>query len=176
MRDVLSPYCQRLKNVTVERLDRYDAEEDAWTEAVVEDTRTATVFEIVSFRCDFKDWLKTLKPRDRQGAKFLALGHRTSDAAQKFAPEKGEKQYPLLSDRRNIVVIADEAHRFDRFGRHRAGIDDDGLGVRSRRPHPVGAIHDFAGEPGVDSALRRRLSGCFGGASVGVAASAGMRT
>jgi type I restriction enzyme R subunit len=30
--------------------------------------------------------------------------------AQKFAPEKGEKNYPLLSGRRNIVVITDEAH------------------------------------------------------------------
>lgn len=43
--------------------------------------------------------------------------------AQKFAPEKGEKNYPLLSDRRNIVVIADEAHRsqydfIDGFARH----------------------------------------------------------
>lgn len=42
---------------------------------------------------------------------------------QKFAPEKGEKRYPLLSDRRNIVVIADEAHRsqydfIDGFARH----------------------------------------------------------
>jgi type I restriction enzyme R subunit len=30
---------------------------------------------------------------------------------QKFAPEKGESAYPMLTDRRNIVVIADEAHR-----------------------------------------------------------------
>ena len=30
---------------------------------------------------------------------------------QKFAPEKGERDYPLLTDRRNVVVIADEAHR-----------------------------------------------------------------
>ncbi|WP_421902097.1 type I restriction endonuclease subunit R [Maridesulfovibrio sp.] len=29
---------------------------------------------------------------------------------QKFSPEKGEK-YPLLTDRRNVVVVADEAHR-----------------------------------------------------------------
>jgi len=29
---------------------------------------------------------------------------------QKFAPEKGEA-YPMLTDRRNVVVIADEAHR-----------------------------------------------------------------
>lgn len=30
---------------------------------------------------------------------------------QKFAPEKGETDYPVLTDRRNVVVIADEAHR-----------------------------------------------------------------
>ena len=30
---------------------------------------------------------------------------------QKFGLEKGEEQFPILSDRHNIVVIADEAHR-----------------------------------------------------------------
>lgn len=30
---------------------------------------------------------------------------------QKFSPELGESEYPLLSERRNIVVLADEAHR-----------------------------------------------------------------
>ena len=30
---------------------------------------------------------------------------------QKFAPESGEGAYPVLTDRRNVVVIADEAHR-----------------------------------------------------------------
>jgi type I restriction enzyme, R subunit len=42
---------------------------------------------------------------------------------QKFLPEQKGKQYPQLSDRRNIVVIADEAHRsqydfIDGFARH----------------------------------------------------------
>jgi type I restriction enzyme R subunit len=42
---------------------------------------------------------------------------------QKFFPEKGEVHLPALSDRRNIVVIADEAHRsqydfIDGFARH----------------------------------------------------------
>ena len=42
---------------------------------------------------------------------------------QKFLPENKGEQYPLLSDRRNIVVIADEAHRsqydfIDGFARH----------------------------------------------------------
>ena len=41
----------------------------------------------------------------------------------KFFPIEGEDQHPLLSDRRNIVVIADEAHRsqydfIDGFARH----------------------------------------------------------
>ena len=30
---------------------------------------------------------------------------------QKFFPEKGEDEVPLLTDRRNVIVIADEAHR-----------------------------------------------------------------
>ncbi len=42
---------------------------------------------------------------------------------QKFFPTNGEDQHPLLSERRNIVVIADEAHRsqydfIDGFARH----------------------------------------------------------
>jgi type I restriction enzyme, R subunit len=30
---------------------------------------------------------------------------------QKFAPPQGESTYPVLTDRRNVIVIADEAHR-----------------------------------------------------------------
>ena len=42
---------------------------------------------------------------------------------QKFMPEEKGDKYPCLSDRRNIVVIADEAHRsqydfIDGFARH----------------------------------------------------------
>ena len=42
---------------------------------------------------------------------------------QKFFPTEGEDRHPLLSDRRNIVVIADEAHRsqydfIDGYARH----------------------------------------------------------
>jgi type I restriction enzyme R subunit len=41
----------------------------------------------------------------------VASGGVVFTTAQKFAPDKEEARYPLLSDRRNIVVIADEAHR-----------------------------------------------------------------
>lgn len=30
---------------------------------------------------------------------------------QKFSPERGEESFPMLTDRRNVIVMADEAHR-----------------------------------------------------------------
>jgi hypothetical protein len=48
--EVLSPYAQKHKGFKVERLDHFDEEENAWTEAVVQDTRTAPVPDIVAFR------------------------------------------------------------------------------------------------------------------------------
>ena len=52
----------------------------------------------------------------------VASGGIVFTTIQKFLPEKGE-QYPLLTERRNVVVIADEAHRsqydfIDGFARH----------------------------------------------------------
>ena len=89
IKDVLSPYCQAKKHVVVERLDKFDDVENAWQEAVVEDTRTATVPDIVAFRCDFADWLKTLHRRDRRIAESLAIGNRTSDVAKRFDVSAG---------------------------------------------------------------------------------------
>jgi type I restriction enzyme R subunit len=53
----------------------------------------------------------------------VASGGIVFTTIHKFFPEDGETTYPLLSDRRNIVVIADEAHRsqydfIDGFARH----------------------------------------------------------
>lgn len=41
----------------------------------------------------------------------VASGGIVFTTIQKFSPDDGEVIYPLLSDRKNIVVIADEAHR-----------------------------------------------------------------
>ena len=62
---------------------------------------------------------------DRDDLKSLlqvSVGGIVFTTIQKFMPAKGEK-YPQLSDRRNIIVIADEAHRsqydfIDGFARH----------------------------------------------------------
>ena len=89
IRDVLSPHCQQRKNVTVERLDHFDDEENGWRQAVVVDTRTAPVPDIVAFRCDFADWLASLPRRDCHIAESLALGNRTSEVAKQFDVSDG---------------------------------------------------------------------------------------
>lgn len=48
---------------------------------------------------------------DLQAALGRASGGVIFTTIQKFSPATGEAIYPMLSDRRNIVVIADEAHR-----------------------------------------------------------------
>lgn len=48
---------------------------------------------------------------DLQAALNRASGGVIFTTIQKFAPTRGEGTYPVLTDRRNVVVIADEAHR-----------------------------------------------------------------
>ncbi len=48
---------------------------------------------------------------DLQKALTRPSGGVVFTTVQKFAPESGETAYPVLTDRRNVVVIADEAHR-----------------------------------------------------------------
>ncbi|MDD5438169.1 MAG: type I restriction endonuclease subunit R [Patescibacteria group bacterium] len=67
-----------------------------------------------------------VKAQDRDDLKKLlkvASGGVIFTTIQKFFPENKTEKHPLLSDRRNIVVIADEAHRsqydfIDGFARH----------------------------------------------------------
>ena len=87
--DISSRYCQRLKDLVVERLDRHDKdEENAWCEVLVED-RHAGPAETACSRIDFDAWLHALPRRDRKVAEFLSLGNRTSDAARKFKVSQG---------------------------------------------------------------------------------------
>jgi hypothetical protein len=86
--DVSSGYCQKRKNVTVERLDRYDATEDKWQELLIEDRRCGP-FDIVRTKLDFTAWLWSLPTKLRRIAKFLALGESTTAAARKFDLTEG---------------------------------------------------------------------------------------
>jgi type I restriction enzyme R subunit len=50
-----------------------------------------------------RDHLRKLLDRPSGGVIFTTL--------QKFSPEEGTTDYPVLTDRRNVIVIADEVHR-----------------------------------------------------------------
>lgn len=54
-------------------------------------------------QADSREELQKLLDRPSGGVIFTTI--------QKFAPEDGKTDYPLLTNRRNVVVIADEAHR-----------------------------------------------------------------
>ena len=82
-KDALSRYAAIKNGVTVERLDRYDQEEQAWQEIVVED-RHAGPADIAATRIDFGDWLQTLNGRQRKVAGLLATGESTKKTARTF--------------------------------------------------------------------------------------------
>ncbi len=88
VRDVLSPYCQRRKAVTIERLDKFDAGEDCWLEVLVED-RTAGPADIAASRLDVSAWMDLLPSRDREIAEALGVGERTGDVARRFGLSQG---------------------------------------------------------------------------------------
>lgn len=88
IRDVSSEYCQRKKNLVVERLDHYDSEEEAWAEVLVEDRRAGPAPTAI-IRIDFAAWLQFLPGRLRKIADFLARGETTTAAAKRFRISKG---------------------------------------------------------------------------------------
>lgn len=87
-RDVLSPYCQRKKNLRVERLDTYGAEAEVWAEMLVEDKHAGPAETAIS-RIDFSTWLQLLPRRLRKIALFLANGETTSATARRFRLSQG---------------------------------------------------------------------------------------
>lgn len=54
-------------------------------------------------QADSREDLQKVLTRPSGGVIFTTI--------QKFSPERGETDYPVLTDRRNVVVITDEAHR-----------------------------------------------------------------
>ena len=88
VKDVSSPYCQRVKGVVLERLDRYDSDDECWQEVLVPD-KTCTPAELAASRIDVQAWFKSLNRRDRRVAEFLAAGQTTTAAASKFKVSAG---------------------------------------------------------------------------------------
>lgn len=70
-----------------------------------------------------QDPVQAIDRADLRAKLTVASGGVVFTTIQKFFPEEKGDQHPVLSDRRNIVVIADEAHRsqydfIDGFARH----------------------------------------------------------
>ena len=86
--DVTSRYCQQTKEITVDRLDQFDPEQDSWQEVLVED-RQATPADIAVTRIDFAVWLCGLSKYRRQIAKVLARGETTKVTAKRFGVTAG---------------------------------------------------------------------------------------
>jgi hypothetical protein len=83
VRDVSSEYAQKMKGIRLQRLDKFDEEENAWQEILVED-RHAGPAEIAACRMDFSAWLRSLPVKLRKVAKVLAAGETTRAAAKRF--------------------------------------------------------------------------------------------
>ncbi|WP_374765252.1 type I restriction endonuclease subunit R [Yunchengibacter salinarum] len=90
-----------------------------------------------------REELQTLLARPSGGVVFTTI--------QKFAPEQGESSYPTLTERRNVVVIADEAHR-SQYG-FRAKVAQDtgavsyGFAKHLRDALPHASFIGFTGTP-----------------------------
>jgi len=82
-RDVLSDYCQRRKNLTIERLDRSNLQEQGWAQILVEDKHAGPA-DTAIVRLDFSAWLQLLPRRMRRIAEHLATGETTSAVAERF--------------------------------------------------------------------------------------------
>jgi hypothetical protein len=83
VRDVSSDHCRRTKGVKLERLDRWDQDQEAWREILVED-KTCTPADLAASRIDYRAFLATLGRRNRRIAQMLATGDTTSRVAEQF--------------------------------------------------------------------------------------------
>lgn len=70
---------------------------------------------------------------------------------QKFSPERGEESFPMLTDRRNVIVMADEAHRsqygFDAKLDAKTGVRRYGYAHYIRLAMPNASFIGFTGTP-----------------------------
>ncbi len=70
---------------------------------------------------------------------------------QKFSPERGDESFPMLTDRRNVIVMADEAHRsqygFDAKLDAKTGARRYGYAHYVRQAMPNASFIGFTGTP-----------------------------
>ncbi|MBY3395120.1 type I restriction endonuclease subunit R [Rhizobium laguerreae] len=94
-------------------------------------------------QADSRDDLRKLLNRASGGVIFTTV--------QKFTPEKGEEVFPVLTERRNVIVMADEAHRsqygFDAKLNRETGERRYGYAHYIRQALPNASFMGFTGTP-----------------------------
>ncbi|MCX5513746.1 DEAD/DEAH box helicase [Kaistia algarum] len=94
-------------------------------------------------QAETREDLKRLLNRNAGGVIFTTI--------QKFSPERGEEDFPELSGRRNIIVMADEAHRsqygFDAKLNQQTGARRHGFAHYIRQAMPNASFIGFTGTP-----------------------------
>lgn len=94
-------------------------------------------------QADSREDLQRLLARASGGVIFTTV--------QKFSPERGEESFPLLTDRRNVIVMADEAHRsqygFDARLDAKTGARRYGYAHYIRQAMPNASFIGFTGTP-----------------------------
>lgn len=94
-------------------------------------------------QADSRQDLKQLLDKAAGGVVFTTV--------QKFSPERGEESFPMLSDRRNIIIIADEAHRsqygFESKLNRETGLRRYGYAHYIRQAMPNASFIGFTGTP-----------------------------
>ena len=82
--DILSPASQKRWGFQVQGLaPRRTADRERWQEAVVDNTQTSPA-EAAAFRMDFRQWLGSLTPRNRQLVDLLTLSYTPTQAARQL--------------------------------------------------------------------------------------------
>lgn len=87
-KELLSPYAQRRRRITVTGLQAYDRNQEHWIDDLAADKR-ASVADQVAVKLDFRAWLATLSHRTRRIAADLAMGFTTSETARKYRLSRG---------------------------------------------------------------------------------------
>lgn len=94
-------------------------------------------------QADSRDDLRKLLNRASGGVIFTTV--------QKFTPEKGEEVFPVLTERHNVIVMADEAHRsqygFDAKLNRETGERRYGYAYYIRQALPNASFMGFTGTP-----------------------------
>lgn len=131
--------CAEMGNPTLVFItDRNDLDDQLFEEVF----SPAEILPDVPVQAETRSDLRTLLRRSSGGIVFTTL--------QKFAPEAGGDTNPVLTDRRNVIVVADEAHRSQYGFSEKLASDGtlkSGLAKHMRDALPNATYLGFTGTP-----------------------------